>query len=427
MIAGRNIICFASGWHYHPTSKHHVMRQLAAGNHIIWVNWHASRCPRPGLADLRSMLARLGEIRRGPTEVSDSMTVLTPPQLPLPGSSLARRMNVGWVQSAIQRVLTRLPQRPVQIWSFAPDVADLVGCFNEELVLYYCVDAFGQFPGYNPRLIECRERELLERSDVVITTSPPLYQSHRTTHPNVHFVQHGVDHAHLARAVHEDLPVPPELRDLPRPIYGFVGMIGEWVDLSLVADLAERHPHASIVLIGPETAGRGECGQSINVRWPGPRDHELLPQYLRHFDVGLIPFRHVPLTHNANPIKLYEYLAAGVPTVSTTLPAIEAARGSVWLADDGLAMAQACEEAVQANHPRQRLARSNSMLPHSWTSRLEQISGIVHETIEAKRDTSDVRRETLDVRREAGGARPGIREPHVSLLTSDFSRQTDAS
>lgn len=385
MIQGKNIICFASGWNYHPTSKHHVMRQLASGdNHVIWVNWHASRCPRPGVADLRSILNKLCEIRRGPTSVSESITVLTPPQLPLPGSQLARRMSTGWVRSAIQRVLNRLPQRPVQLWSFAPDVSDLVGAFNEELVLYYCVDAFGEFPGYNRELIEQRERDLLEVSDVVITTSPPLYRARRTQHPNVHFVQHGVDHARLARAVHESEPIPDDLRDLPRPIYGFVGMIGEWVDLPLVADLASRHPHASIVMVGPESVDRGPCADQINVHWLGSRDHASLPQYLRHFDVGLIPFHHVPLTHNANPIKLYEYLAAGVPVVSTSMPAIDAMPGSVWLADDALAMAHCCEQATHVNAPAQRRARSDAMIEHSWSARIEQISSIVSESLHDK-------------------------------------------
>lgn len=384
MIAGKNILCFASGWDYHPTSKHHVMRQLAANNHIIWVNWHSSRCPRPGFADLRSVLSKLGEIRRGAINVSDSMTVVTPPQLPLPGSSIARRMNTSWMRAAIGRVLGRLPSRPVQIWSFAPDIADLVGWFDEELVLYYCVDAFGEFPGYDRELIERRERELMDRTDVVITTSPPLYRSRRLMHPNVHFIQHGVDHTHLSRAVVEPLPVPPELKDLPRPIYGFVGMIGEWVDLDLVADLADRHPHASVVMIGPETTGRGPCAAVNNIHWLGARNHTLLPQYLRQFDVGLIPFQHVPLTHHANPIKLYEYLAAGVPTVSTSLPAIDAVDGSVWLADDGLSMAKACEEAVHCNSIAQRRDRSASMFPQSWTARLEEIGAIVAETMLGK-------------------------------------------
>ena len=109
--------------------------------------------------------------------MTDNITVVTPLQLPLPGSRLARRFNTFSVRRAIESVLETLPARPVQFWSFAPDVGDLVGRFDEELALYYCVDAFGEFPGYDRALIEQRERELIARSDVVITTSGPLYES----------------------------------------------------------------------------------------------------------------------------------------------------------------------------------------------------------------------------------------------------------
>lgn len=377
MIQGKTIICFASGWDYHPTSKHHVMRLLAEHNQVIWVNWHASRRPRVHLPDLWSVISKLAQIRRGPRQVSDSFTVLTPGQLPLPGSNLARKLNAMMVRRAIHRVLEKLPPQPVQIWSFAPDVAEMAGAFSEELVLYYCVDAFGEFPGYDRELIERRERELIARSDLVVTTSRPLYDAKRKLHPEVHLVQHGVDHELLSRGLNESLPCPEDLARLPRPIMGFVGMIGEWVDLDLVAALARTRPDASLVMIGPELTNRGPCAGLPNVHFLGSRDHKLLPAYLHHFDVGLIPFRHVPLTHNANPIKLYEYVAAGLPVVSTPLPAVDAVDDAVWLAEDVNQWATACARAARRNDPEARRHRSERMRAESWPARLDQIGAII--------------------------------------------------
>ena len=385
MIEGKTIVCLASGWDYHPTSKHHIMRMLAGTNDIVWVNWHASRRPGVGLSDLRNIGSRLWQIGQGPRRVSESISVVTPCQLPLPGSSGARRLNAWMVRRAIRKVLATLPPRPVQLWSFAPDVSDLVGAFDEEMVLYYCVDAFGEFPGYDRELIERRERELLSKSDLVITTSPPLYESKRRLHPNVHFVQHGVDYDRLSQAAHREFPTPADLARLERPIIGFVGIIGEWVDLELVAGLAKRRPEASIVLIGPEMTSRGPCAGLTNVHWLGPRDHRMLPDYLQCFDVGLIPFKQVPLTHHANPIKLYEYLAAGVPTVCSTLPAVKASPGAVWLADDADRMATGCDEALACNRPEDRLQRSRSMMTESWSDRLEQISRLIVEARSTRR------------------------------------------
>ncbi len=357
------------------------MRRLSERNQVVWVNWHASRRPGIGRSDLCNIALRLWQIRRGAHRVGESISVLTPFQLPLPGSTLARGINRHMVRAAIRKVLAGLPERPVQIWSFAPDMADMVGDFEEELVVYYCVDAFGEFPGYDRDLIEQRERQLMSRSDVVITTSPPLFEGKRQMHSNVHLVQHGVDHGHLARAVSRELPVPPELAGLRKPIYGFVGIVGEWVDLDLVAGLARRHPEASVVMIGPEMCPRGACAGIGNIHWLGARDHQRLPEYLQCFDVGLIPFRQVPLTYNANPIKLYEYLAAGVPAVSSTMPAVRAMERSVWLADDADTLARACREAAACGSSSEREHRSKLMLEHAWTARIRQLGEIVDSTL----------------------------------------------
>lgn len=384
MISGKTIICFASGWDYHPTSKHHVMRQLSQHNDIIWINWHCSRRPQFNLGDLRSMAQRLWQIRQGAKHASNSITVLTPWQIPMPESPIARRFNAAMTRRAVRNVMQRLPDQPVQIWSFAPDVVDVIDGFDAEAVVYYCVDAFGEFSGYNREFIKQRERELIDRSNVVITTSPPLFESRRLLHPNVHHIEHGVDHQHLSRALLDSTELPEDMAKLPRPIFGFVGVVGDWVDVELATELARQRPDASVVMIGPATRPLGPATLLPNLHWLGPRNHKLLPNYLRSFDVGLIPFRQVPLTHNANPIKLYEYLAAGVPTVSTSLPAVKAIDGSVWLADDASSMARCCDAALLHNTKAERAARSQLMLAQSWPQRLEQISAMVEAAIQPR-------------------------------------------
>ncbi|MFO0973293.1 MAG: glycosyltransferase family 1 protein, partial [Phycisphaerae bacterium] len=126
MITGRTIICLASAWDYDPTSKHHVMRVLSQhDNEIVWVNYHASRRPRASAADLRTIARKLAGAARRPQQVVPHITVVTPLVLPLPGSAAAAAINRALVVRQVRRVLRGLPDRPVQLWSFAPDAAAL--------------------------------------------------------------------------------------------------------------------------------------------------------------------------------------------------------------------------------------------------------------------------------------------------------------
>ena len=149
MIEGRTILCFASGYDAPPTSKHHVMHLLAERNTVLWVNYHASRAPFASMSDMRHMARRVREVFQGVKNPFGNLYVLTPPVMPLPGQAWARWVNRHLLIHSIRRALRRLRTGPVQVWSFAPDIAYLLGHFGEEKVVYYGVDDFASFSGYN--------------------------------------------------------------------------------------------------------------------------------------------------------------------------------------------------------------------------------------------------------------------------------------
>ncbi|MBN1341046.1 MAG: glycosyltransferase [Phycisphaerae bacterium] len=377
MITGRNIICIASNWFYDPTSKHQVMKVLAERNHVLWVNYHGSRKVQASAADLRTAFKRLGEVLAGPQRVQPNITVLTPMVLPLPGSGLARRLNRRLLVRQIRRALRRLPDRPVQLWSFAPDVAYLAGQFHEECLLYYCVDEFSEFAGYDAPTIRSLEKELIDRSDLVVTTSTRLQETKAPLHERTVLVPHGVDREHFARATDPATAIPDDVADLPHPILGFFGLIQEWVDLELIAEVARRKPDWSIVMIGELRVQTLPVAETGNLHLLGRRPYESLPGYCKAFDVGLIPFRASELTRNVNPIKLREYLAAGLPVVSTPLPEVVAYEPLVEIADGADAFVAACRRALDANGPDQVARRQAAMARETWQAKVEQLSELV--------------------------------------------------
>lgn len=211
----------------------------------------------------------------------------------------------GVFQNAVQWFYTPLP---------APT---MLGAFAECGVVYDCMDELSQFRFAPPELIEA-ESVLLERADIVFTGGRKLYESKSRHHSNVHFFGCGVDADHFAKARTESTPIAAELRDLPRPIFGYFGVIDERLDYGLMDRLAESFEHGSVVLVGPVVkVDPAELPKRANIHWLGQQPYERLPEYVKAFDVCLMPFALNAATEYINPTKTLEYMAAGKPIVST--------------------------------------------------------------------------------------------------------------
>ncbi len=377
MIEGRTILCFASGYDAPPTSKHHVMHILAERNVVLWVNYHASRAPSASSSDLRRIAAKLGQVFRGATRPRDNLFVLTPLVIPLPGSSLARRVNRTLLLGQIRRALGKLRNGPLQIWSFTPDVAYTLGHFGEEKVVYYCVDDHASFSGYDREQVLRDEEDLCRRADLVVTTSTALQEAKAPWNPNTILVTHGVDYEHFSRAVTEDLPCPPDIAGIPHPRLGFFGLIRDWVDLDLLAEAAKLRPDWHVVMIGDadSTVDLAPYRSLPNMHFLGRKPYADLPAYCRQFDVGLIPFKINELTRAVNPIKLREYLAAGLPVVSAPLPEVLACGEEVGVADSPQGFLRAVEQSLSGSpFAARRAGRAARMTGETWAGKLRMIA-----------------------------------------------------
>ena len=374
MIEGRTILCFASGYDAPPTSKHHVMHLLAERNTVLWVNYHASRTPTASSSDLRAIGRKLRQIFGGLKSPRKNLHVMTPLVLPLPRSALAKRINRMLLIAQIRKALRRVRSGPVQIWSFTPDISYLLGHFGEEKVLYYCVDDFAHFSGYNPEQVLRDEADLCRKADLVVTTSMVLQQAKSPLNPNTILVTHGVDYEHFSRAIREDLPEPADIAGIPHPRLGFIGLIRDWVDLDLLAEVARKRPDWHIVLIGDaDSSVNLDAYRPIpNMHFLDRRKYEDMPAYCKAFDVGLIPFKINELTNAVNPIKLREYLAAGLPVVSTPLPEAMQSGAFLRIAATAEQTCQATEESLALDQAGRR-SLSRQMEDEGWPGRLDLI------------------------------------------------------
>jgi len=373
MIEGRTILCFASGYDAPPTSKHHVMHLLAERNTVLWVNYHASRTPTASSSDMLYMAKKLGQVLAGVTRPRKNLYVLTPLVVPVPNRPWARAMNRRLLVAQIRQALGQIRRGPVQVWSFTPDIAYALGHFGEEKVVYYCVDDHAAFTGYDREQVLRDEEELCRRADLVVTTSMTLQKAKAPWNPNTILVPHGVDYEHFSRAVREELPQPADLAGIPHPRLGFFGLIRDWVDLDLLADVARKRPGWHIVMIGDSTVDLAPYRDLPNMHFLGRRPYAELPAYCRHFDVGLIPFVVNELTAAVNPIKLREYLAAGLPVVSTPMPEVAQYGDLVHLTNGKLGLLEAAKAALKSANG-SRASRSAAMAAETWPKKVAGIA-----------------------------------------------------
>jgi UDP-galactopyranose mutase len=203
------------------------------------------------------------------------------------------------------------------LWYYTPMALAFTWHLEPLATVYDCMDELSASKSA-PQNFKQREAELLACADVVFASGLSLYEAKRPLHANVHLFPDGVDAAHFRKARLRPAE-PADQIAIPRPRLGFHGIIDERVDLSLLAGIADARPDWSLVMIGPAVnVDPAELPQRPNIYYLGAKDYRSLPSYLAGWDVATAPYARNESTRYCSPTKVLEYLAAGVPTISTS-------------------------------------------------------------------------------------------------------------
>jgi glycosyltransferase involved in cell wall biosynthesis len=200
-------------------------------------------------------------------------------------------------------------------------------------------------------------------------------------HSNVVLLPNGVEFNRFSAP----LPEPDDLSALPRPRIIYVGSLEYWFDAELVAGAARSLPEASFVIVGPEAEGTNQLSHLPNVHLLGSRPYERVAPYLQHSDVGIVPFVRDEMVDSIHPIKVYEYLAAGLRVVAIRWEELEAMRAPVVLTgrDEFVGrLAQVVSEADSQNAREARLAYAQE---NSWDGRFAVVANGVAAVLQIKR------------------------------------------
>ena len=308
------------------------------------------------------------------------VTVVTP--------SLPEGLDDAETQQALRALLDDFlagESQPFIRWYYTPMMLPFSRHIDAVATVYDCMDELANFRFAPPQLLEL-ERELIASSDVVFTGGYSLYEAKKDRHPNVHPFPSSVDRAHFAQARAMDA-APDDQASLPRPRFGFYGVIDERMDLELIAALADAHPEWSIVMVGPVVKiDPADLPHRANIHYLGGKKYEELPVYLGGWDVALMPFAINESTRFISPTKTPEYLAGGRPVVSTPITDVIRHYGdldAVIIADGTEAFIKGCEKALALSQgPDEWLDAVDAKLANiSWDTTYARISALVRESV----------------------------------------------
>lgn len=202
------------------------------------------------------------------------------------------------------------------LWYYTPMGLELTGHLASECIIYDCMDELKSFKN-SPVRLPFYETLLLSTAHLVFTGGLSLYHLKKDLHPRVYNFPSSVDVEHFAKA-RFTLPVPEDLKVIPKPRAIYVGVIDERLDLELVSQLTSHSPDIHLVFVGPVCKiSEKTLPRASKIHWLGQKPYGALPYYLSHCQAALVPFSLNDSTKNISPTKIPEYLAAGLPVVST--------------------------------------------------------------------------------------------------------------
>jgi len=313
-----DIVCLSRlRWDFMRQRPQHLMSRSARERRVFFVEEPVFGAMIPGL-----------DIRRRDRGV----VVVTPRLREGPDDAEAPAIEQALL---LDELFLEYQVRDYILWYYTPTAMAFTWRLDPLLVVYDCMDEPPAFRSAPPGA-KRREAELLKLADVVFTSGYSLYQAKRRLHHNIHLFPSGVDLEHFRRARRETAE-PVDQARIGRPRLGFSGVIDGRLDRELLAGIAGARPDWQIVMIGPVVEiDPAELPRRPNIHYLGDRNYKDLPAYLSGWDIAMAPFARNESTRLIAPAETPEYLAAGVPTVSTSIRDVEllyGRRGLVKIAD----------------------------------------------------------------------------------------------
>lgn len=371
----------------HPfwTNKQHITARLAErGHRVLYVESLGLRQFTTSIRDLKRIYRRTKRSLLWGRNLRPNIWVWSPLVIPLHSYSIVRKLN-WWILSACIRYFTKTLQfkNPI-LWSYNPTIAPISKNINFTKHVYHCVDELREAPGMPVELLELEEHRYCEQVDMIITTSPTLYQNRKQWNPRTYYLPNPCDFEHFNQ-VTGDIRMASPLEEIPEPRIGFVGALSHYkVDAELIKQITKQHPDWHVVLLGQ--VGEGEPHARFdellsfpNIHFLGPKPYDELPHYLKGFNVAMLPCPINGYTQSMFPLKFFEYLAAGIPVVTTALASLEGYKDICYWTHTNEEFMDAIRTVLEDKDPERIAMGIDLAQENTWENRVESILKLLEE------------------------------------------------
>lgn len=262
---------------------------------------------------------------------------------------------------------------PLVINAFNPLIGlDLIGKLRESATLYYCYDEIAAAPwcGKHGAVMEAL---FIEKADQVVVSSTGLFESKSLKNPKTTLIKNAVDF----KLFHQAYRSEPASKD--RKTVGYIGSVDFRLDYSLLSEVISGNPEVDFHFVGRITDldGAAHLSSFSNVRLTGSVQPNLLPDYLRSFDAGLIPFLKNEFTRNIYPLKINEYLAAGIPVITTDFADLSDFKGVVSIASTTTQFDEQLKLALRQSSPEEINLRIATARENDWSARALEMEKLI--------------------------------------------------
>lgn len=388
VLKGECLIYFGpEPWEGLWRNRHQLMSRFAKTNTVFYVEPRTSfkqlwRGISKGKIGFREIFGRMFSVTKEGVYIYHSPKWLPANEKPL----FRQTANFFWKWLLLKKTRKLGAARPI-VWLSRPDMVKLVGEFNEKLLVYHVVDEYLGYYGQTAERkeeIKKREQLLLKKADVVIVVSNNLKEKKSKFNENTFLVPNAVDYDSYAKPSN----IVSKLPDIKGNIIGYSGLISNRLDVEMLNFLAEKHKEWSFVLVGEVV--RDYCEDQMarfekndNVHFIGRVDVDELPSVIQSFEVGIIPYKVDLQANNVSPLKIYEYMAAGLPVVTTDFSVAREFDRMVYVCGNADEFESALMDCIKRGMDVQSHIMEGKVLAknNTWDHRVLQISCIIRNAI----------------------------------------------